>query len=187
MNDPFSGVNQNELMNTFNRVSQMFNPRPLRQAYGSLIGNTLSTGQQLANNAGGEYLNRAQQSGGSSLGAGVAQAQAYLPFLNQVSQLQTQKAKDVMGAKEAGISLQAQIAAQLANLRQSYASSLAQFQTQQRGQDIQLGEFNRTQGFNEFQANRQWNNPFHGQVSTTNYSWANPIAASPISPGFLRG
>lgn len=132
------------LQNQYNNVPSEFQGviAPLRSAYQNTINYNTTLGTQAANSASQEYANRAAQAGGSSQAAGVVKAQSLLPVYQQNSQAMQQEAGTEASYGAQAINLQTQIASTLAQLNTSYAATLANYVTQQRGQDISQASTN---------------------------------------------
>lgn len=109
---------------------------PLRSALNNTLSYNTTIGTQAANNAAQEYSNRASQIGGSGEASGVVKAQSLLPVFQQNATASSQEAGVEAQYKFQALNLQSQIAQQLGQLRTSYSNTLANYLTQQRGQDI---------------------------------------------------
>lgn len=116
--------NMGELLGSYAGVGAAFDPSGQVAARNAAIGYNTSAGNQAANNAASEYANRASQSGGSALGAGVVKAQSLMPVLSQNAQLRTDAADVAAKAHQDAASLASQIAGTIGNLRTSYLSTL---------------------------------------------------------------
>jgi len=144
--------NLTELLNTYAGVNSAFDPSGQVAARNNSIAQNTASGNQAANNAAREYTNRAAQSGGSSLGAGVVKAQSLLPVMSSNNQLQTQAADIAAKAHQDAASLSSQIANTIGQLRQSYLGTLADFSTKQQGMAIQNNQFNANLGLQDYTA-----------------------------------
>ena len=135
----------NGVTNSLSELSQTYNnmgskiagiTKPITDATNQSLQQNLSMGGQAATNAAKEYSAREAQAGGTGAGSGVVKAQALMGVLGQNSALKLQSANTVASLQKEGLSMQAQLAAQMAQLRQSYASTLANYVTQQNQQGI---------------------------------------------------
>lgn len=128
----------NELRNTYGNIGTRINniTKPITDATNGVIQQNLSMGGQAANNAAKEYSAREAQAGGTGAGAGVVKAQALMSVLGQNANLKLQSANSVANIQKEGLSLSAQIAQQMAALRQNYAQTLATYVTNKNQQDI---------------------------------------------------
>ena len=134
--------NLQELLGAYNYLSSAFDPSAQVQARNDAIGYNTAAGGQAANNAATEYSNRASQSGGSQLGAGVVKAQAMMPVLQQNAKLKGEAADIAAKTHQEGASLAAQIAGTIGSLRSSYLSALTGFATDQQKMQQQNNQFN---------------------------------------------
>jgi hypothetical protein len=135
-------ANLQELLGAYNNLSSAFDPSAQVQARNDAIGYNTSVGGQAANNAATEYSNRASQSGGSQLGAGVVKAQAMMPVLQQNAKLKGEAADIAAKTYQDGASLASQIAGTIGSLRSSYLSALTGFATDQQKMQQQNNQFN---------------------------------------------
>jgi len=134
--------NLGELLQSYAGVGAAFDPTGQVQARNDAIGYNTSAGGQAANNAATEYANRAAQSGGSSLGAGVVKAQAMLPVMQQNAALKTDAADVAAKSHQQAVSLSSQIASTIGQLRNSYLQSITGYATDQQRMQLQSGQFN---------------------------------------------
>ncbi len=144
--------NLTELLNTYAGVNSAFDPSGQVAARNNSIAQNTASGNQAANNAAREYTNRAAQSGGSALGAGVVKAQSLLPVMSGNNQLRTQAADIAAEAHQKAASLSSQIASTLGQLRTSYLGTLADFSAKQQGMAIQNNQFNANLGLQDYTA-----------------------------------
>ncbi len=121
--------NISELLAEYGNVGSEYDQMSQAQnkAYNDSIGYTIGAGTQAAGNAATEYANRAAQSGGSALGAGVVKAQAMMPTLKAANDLRLQGVNQAAETKQKGLDLSSQIAQTIGNLRQSYLGTLANY------------------------------------------------------------
>lgn len=131
--------NLGELTSSYAGVGAAFDPSGQVAARNNAIGYNTSAGTQAANNAATEYSNRAAQSGGSQLGAGVVKAQAMMPVLQQNAALKTDAADVAAKAHQDAATLASQIASTIGQLRTSYLSNLTQYATGQ--QQLGLAQY----------------------------------------------
>lgn len=134
--------NLSELLQSYAGVGAAFDPSGQVQARNDAIGYNTAAGGQAANNAATEYANRAAQSGGSSLGAGVVKAQAMLPVMQQNAALKTDAADVAAKSHKEAATLSSQIASTIGQLRNSYLQSLTGYATDQQRMQLQSGQFN---------------------------------------------
>ena len=121
--------NLTELLQTYGGVNNAYDPSAQVAARNNAIGNNTSMGTQAANNAATEYANRAAQSGGNALGAGVVKAQSMMPVMASNNKLQTDAADVAAKAHQEAATLSSQIAANIGQLRQGYLSTLTDYAT----------------------------------------------------------
>lgn len=124
--------------------------------YDALFAATQATGFQAATNAGTTYSNRLLQSGINPTASGVVGAQAKLQTYNALDNITQQKSATRLDAINKSQSLQAQIAAQIAQIRQAYSSTLADYNLKAAGLELNLNEFNASQRTNTVNSGRQF-------------------------------
>lgn len=110
--------------------------------YDALSSSTKAQGFQAADNAGTSYANRLMQSGINATSAGVVSAQSKLPVYSQLATINTQKDQTQLDAVNRSQSLAAQIAAQIAQIQLGYTKTLADYNSQQTGYNLDLQKFN---------------------------------------------
>lgn len=137
-------ANMKELLDTYSGIGAAFDPTGQVNARNAQIGYNTTAGNQAANNAATEYSNRAQQSGGSGLGAGAVKAQALMPVMSQNAQLRTDAADVAAKSHQDAITLASQVAGTIGNLRSSYLNTLTQYSTGQ--QQLALSKYQAEQG-----------------------------------------
>jgi len=133
--------NIQELLKTYAGIGAAFNPKDQVAARNNAASYNLSAGTQAANNAATEYTNRAAVTGGSTLGAGVVRAQALMPVLQQNAALKTEGADIAAKSHQTAISLAAQVASTIGQLRQSYLSTLTGFASDQQKLGLDASQF----------------------------------------------
>lgn len=131
--------NISELLQTYSSIPAAFDPTGQIKARNNAIAYNTSAGGQAANNAATEFANRASQSGGSALGAGVVKAQALMPVLAENASLKGQAADIAAKAHQDAASLAASVAATIGGLRDSYLKTLTSFSQGQ--QELQLSKY----------------------------------------------
>ncbi len=144
--------NLTELLQSYAGVNSAFDPSGQVTARNNSIAQNTASGNQAANNAAREYANRAAQSGGSSLGAGVVKAQSLLPVMSSNNQLRTQAADVAAEAHQKAASLSSQIATTLSQLRTSYLGTLSDFAAKQQGMAMQNNQFNSSLSLQNYSA-----------------------------------
>lgn len=144
MNTDPNTLNQ-ELMDQYNNVGMMGANRAARKI-DKQKALTLSSGTQSANNAGLDYASRIMQQGGSAAAAGAVKAQAMMPVLKQVADIEVGKQAMLMDARKTMAMRRDALASQLAQSRQSYLNTLAGTYTTMRGQNTQFEMSGRSTG-----------------------------------------
>lgn len=119
--------------------------------YDKLSASTQALGFQSANNAGSIYAQRLMQQGINPLASGVVAAQAKLPVYQQLAGINAQRDQTRLDATNKAQTLAAQIAGQIASLKQSYAGMLADYNSRIGGYDLDLNKFNAQSGFQQEQ------------------------------------
>lgn len=144
--DPNNEDNFSELEDQYNRVPGRYASivNPLNRQADSTIAYQTSAGNQAANSAAAEYAARTMQQGGSAAGAGVVRAQALLPIFAANQSVRSQTADKTAALKSESIKTQVNIAAQMAELRDSYSKTLANYITTRQGQALQSSQFDRS-------------------------------------------
>jgi hypothetical protein len=120
-------ANNKELLGAYGSIGKTFDPSGQVKAINDSIGYQTAAGTQAASNVASEYANRAMQSGGSTLGAGVVKAQSMLPVYAANAELRSKGADIVAQTREKAINKASEIGSALSQLRNSYLTSLAQF------------------------------------------------------------
>lgn len=133
-----------ELTDSYGKISSAFDPTGQVNARNNAAQFNLSAGGQAANNTAMEYANRASQQGSSALGAGVVKAQAMMPVYAQNAALKTDAADIAAKSHQEGVSLAAQIASTIGQLRASYLSTLTGYAQGQ--QSLALQKYQAEQG-----------------------------------------
>lgn len=113
--------------------------------YEELEAATQASGFQTAQNAGNVYAQRLMQQGISPVASGVVAAQARMPVFQQLAEIGTEKEKTKLDAVSRSDALAAQIATSIANLQSSHAKTLADFNLQNVGYQLDLSKFNAAQ------------------------------------------
>lgn len=114
-------------------------------SYDELSAATQSEGFQSASNAGTTYANRLEQQGINPVASGVVAAQARLPVYKALAEIGTDKEKTRLDAVSRADTLAASIASTIAGLQQAHAKTLADFNVQQTGYQLDLSKFNASQ------------------------------------------
>lgn len=143
-----------ELLKSYSAIPAAFDPTDQVNARNNAIGFNTAAGTQAANNAASEFANRASQSGGSALGAGVVKAQSMMPVLQQNAALRTDAADVAARAHQSAATLASQIAGTIGQLRTSYLQTLTGFVGNQ--QALALDTYKANQGVAGDAANRQY-------------------------------
>lgn len=113
--------------------------------YEELEAATQASGFQTAQNAGNIYSQRLMQQGISPVASGVVAAQARMPVFQQLAEIGTEKEKTKLDAISRSDALAAQIATSIASLKTSHAKTLADFNLQNVGYQLDLSKFNAAQ------------------------------------------
>lgn len=138
----------------------------MQSMYANAIGNMTTAGNNAINSnfdqgtalaaAGARaYMARAQQSGGSQLGAGFAQGQAMLPVYGQKYNALNQMAQNQLSATGQEAGLGANINEAIGNLTQQRASLMAQYTGQQQQLRQQQQQYYSGLGFQQQQLAQQ--------------------------------
>jgi hypothetical protein len=130
-----------ELLQTYAGIGAAFDPKAQVKARENAAAYNTSAGNQAANNAATEYANRAAQSGGSALCAGVVKAQALMPVMRENAALKTDAADVAAKSHQQAISLAAQVASTIGSLRNSYLASLTGYATDQQKLGLAATQF----------------------------------------------
>lgn len=125
--------NMSELMDVYHGIPEAFDPSRQVKARNKAIGYQTSVGGQAAANAATEYANRASQTGGSALGAGVVQAQALMPVFAANAKLRGEASDIAAEAHQKAAGLAASIATTIGGLRESYLKTLTSYAQGQQG------------------------------------------------------
>lgn len=120
-----------ELLYEYGQVPRRFNPRRATASYDDAIEQTSAISSQLSQNAATQYAGAQLRKGLIPSAAGAVAAQTRLAGNRQVADMRLERDKYQQEVKSQGASLAAQIASQLAQLRDSYAKTLADFNIQE--------------------------------------------------------
>lgn len=117
-----------------NQLSQLpgqFNTSALRNSYGQQEAQNWSQGSALAASAANQYVQRARQSGASTLGAGFAQASAMLPVYQQNAEMNTQLQNQLLQYHTQQAQIGAGLSGDIGRLQSQNQSTLADYLTTQ--------------------------------------------------------
>lgn len=113
--------------------------------YDDLEASTKAAGWQAASNAGNTYAARLMQAGINPLASGVVESQARLPVYKELASIAKDKSATRLDAVSRAEALAAQIAGQIANIQLGYANTLANYNSQMAGYEIDMSQFNAKQ------------------------------------------
>lgn len=120
-----------ELEDQLTMIPSRFSPARATASYDRAIEGTQAITGQLANNAANIYAQRQMRLGINPVAAGAVRAQTQLAGNRQVNDMKLERDKYQQEVKGQAASLSAQISANLAQLRESYSRTLAEFNIQQ--------------------------------------------------------
>lgn len=120
-----------ELENELSMIPGRFNPGRATASFDDSIAKTGAITGQLSENAANVYAQRLLRMGINPTAAGVVRAQTKLAGNRQVADMRLQRDQYQQQVKKEAATLSAQIAANLAQLRESYSRTLAEFNMQQ--------------------------------------------------------
>lgn len=137
------------------RVQRGDQIRAAMKDYDALYASTQAEGFQAAEGAGNQYASRLMQAGINPTSTGAVKAQARLGVYKNLDEITKEKSATRLDAINKSQSLQAQIAAQIASIRQSYSATLADFNLKSAGLELNLNEFNAGQRNQVISRNQQ--------------------------------
>ena len=120
-----------ELAEQYRTTSAAFDTSGFERESRGQESRVLTTALNAGNNAATDYANRARQSGGSMLGAGLVKAQAVTSARGAAGEMALQREKYITEQREKAASQATQIASTLAGLRDSYLKSLVEYSTKE--------------------------------------------------------
>jgi|GEM_PF-6758436 len=109
----------------------MFNTTGLRNSYTGLENQNFNQGSAIAAAAANQYVQRANQVGGSALGAGFAQASAMLPVYQQNAQMNQQLQNQLLQYHAQQAQIGAGLSGDIGRLQGGYQSTLSDYLTTQ--------------------------------------------------------
>lgn len=126
---PTQQANERELTEQYRGTNDAYSTSAFDQASEAQQSRVLTTALNAGNNAAAEYANRARQSGGSGLGAGLVKAEAATGARATAGAMELDRQRFDASQREAAATHATQIATTLGQLRQSYLGSLVQYAT----------------------------------------------------------
>jgi hypothetical protein len=135
---PTEQNNEQQLMEQYRGTNTAYDTSAYDQANESQQSRLLTTALNSGNNAAAEYSNRARQSGGSGLGAGLVKAEASVGARSTAGAMALDKAKYDAEQRTAAATHATQIATTLGTLRDSYLKSLVSYAT---SEDATMAEY----------------------------------------------
>lgn len=125
----------------------LFNTSGLTSSYNNQISTNFDQGRALAAAAANQYTTRAQQEGGSTLGAGFAQAGAMLPVYAQNAALQSDLANKQLQYRGQQATIGAGLAGDIGKLQSQQQSTYSDYLMNQQRLAQQQQQFNADLGF----------------------------------------
>jgi hypothetical protein len=127
-----------ELVDQYNKVGEAYSTSDYDQANLGQQSRMLTTALNAGNAAATEYANRARQSGGSALGAGLMKAQAAVGARKSAGELELKRQEFDASQRKEAAGLASQIATTLGTLRESYLKTLLGYAAQEHATDATL-------------------------------------------------
>lgn len=118
-----------ELVDQYGKTGEMFGTSEYDTANQRQQSRVLTTALNAGNNAATEYANRARQSGGSGMGAGLVKAQAAVGGQRVAGEMELDRQKFDASQREKAATHASQIATTLAGLRDSYLKTIVDYAT----------------------------------------------------------
>lgn len=118
-----------ELMDQYRNTNAMFDTGAFDQASQAQESRLVTQGLNAGNAAASDYANRARQSGGSAMGAGLVKAEAQTGARMQAGQLELARHTYDTQQREAAATHATAIATTLGQLRDSYLKSIVDYAT----------------------------------------------------------
>lgn len=128
---PKIGGITSELADQYSKTPAAFDTTEFDAASKDNQSRVLTTALNAGNNAATEYANRARQSGGSELGAGLVKAEAGVGARATAGDMEMKRLQFDAVQREKAASQATQIASTLATLRDSYLKSLVDYATKE--------------------------------------------------------
>lgn len=120
-----------ELVDEYQRTGEMFSSSDYDAANQGQQSRILTTALNAGNAAATEYANKARQSGGSGMGAGLIKAQATVGARKVAGDMELERQKFDASQREKAAGHAAQIAQTLGQLRQSYLQTIVDYATRE--------------------------------------------------------
>lgn len=114
-----------------NGLPGLFNTTGLKNSYSNLENQNYNQGSAIAAAAANQYVQRQNQVGGSTAGAGFAQASAMLPVYQQNAQMNTQLQNQLLQYHAQQATIGAGLSGDIGRLQGGYQSTLADYLTTQ--------------------------------------------------------
>lgn len=140
--------------NQLNQLPGQFNTSGLKASYGQQEAQNWSQGSALAAAAANQYVQRARQSGASTLGAGFAQASAMLPVYQQNADMNTQLQNQLLQYHTQQAQIGAGLSGDIGRLQSQNQSTLADYLTTQQKLQQSQSQYYGTFGQNQQQFNQ---------------------------------
>lgn len=140
--------------NYMRQLPGLFNTSGLTSAYNNQISTNFDQGRALAAAAANQYTQRAQQEGGSTLGAGFAQAGAMLPVYAQNASLQSDLANKQLQYRGQQATLGAGLAGDIGRLQSAQQGTWSDYLLNQQRLQQQQQQFYGTMGLQQQQLNQ---------------------------------
>lgn len=120
-----------ELMDQYHNTNAMFDSSEYDRASEEQQSRLLTTAFNSGNEAAADYANRARQSGGSMLGAGLVKAQAVTGARAQSGQMELDRQRFDAEQRDKAATHATAIATTLSNLRNTYLQSIVDYATRE--------------------------------------------------------
>lgn len=138
-----------------NQLPGQFNTSGLQKSYQQQEAGNLSQGSALAAAAANQYVQRARQSGASTLGAGFAQASAMLPIYQQNAEMNSDLQNKLLQYHTQQAQIGAGLSGDIGRLQGQYQGTLADYFLSQQRLQQQQNQFGQTLGLQQQQTNQQ--------------------------------
>lgn len=117
----------NQLQDVYNKIPAAYDVSGTLSAMNAARGASLTTGQQASNTAANKFAESQQPGQYTGAGASVLRAQSLLPFMTADTQAAQSEGQYADTARQTALTTAASVAAQIAQLQQSYTNSLASY------------------------------------------------------------
>jgi hypothetical protein len=174
-------LNTGELSTEYSNIGKNFDTSGFDVASKGNESRVLTTALNAGNNAATEYANRARQSGGSGMGAGLIKAEAGVGAQKSAGEIALQREQFDASQREKAAGLASQIATTLGNLRDSYLKTIVNYATSEDDVSARFAAVDATNRSTAESARQfNWRLPTSGGYQTNRLGQINSLFGTPF-------